>query len=204
MMTLGIDEIRTFESYYGAMAISKEQKKLRIGIAEAFLESLLFIFAYAKRIGKRPGAQAEIEAKLREAVIAVIPLQFKQDGVVTDQYMKGHIALFAASVAATTLKYLEGYYATYDRAFDLSADEGNILGNYGDYVDAVNAGKTKKTWITMRDERVRDTHIAVDGETIPIKDYFRVGASYMRFPLDQSLGASPGEIVGCRCIVSYT
>ncbi len=203
-MILDIDEIRTFESYYGAMAISKEQKELRICIAEALLESLLYIFAYAKRIGKRPGAKAEIEAKLREAVIVVIPTQFKRDGVVSDQYMKDHIALFAASVAATTIKYLDSYYTTYDRAFDLAADEGNILGNYSVYTDAVKAGKTKKTWLTMKDERVRESHIAVDDTTIPINDYFLVGSSWMRFPLDQSLGASPSEIIRCRCTVSYS
>lgn len=203
MMILPVDEVNqlSFESYYGEMAISKEQKEWRIRIAESFLDDLLFLFAYAKR---KPG-KGELEAKLKTALISLIPSEFKRDGVVTDQYMKEHIALFVTSVIATTMRYIDSeYYTSYDRAWHLAADEGNILGNYSVYTDAVKAGKTKKTWLTMKDERVRDTHIAVDGTTIPIKDYFLVGTSWMRFPLDQSLGASPSETINCRCVLEYT
>lgn len=202
-MILPIDEINqlSFDTYYGEMQISKEQKEQRIRIAETFLDDLLFLFAYARR---KPG-KGELEAKLKAALIALIPSEFKQDGVVTDPYIKDHIALFVTSVIATTMKYLDSeYYTSYDRAWHLAADEGNIIGNYSDYSDAVKAGKTKKTWLTMKDERVRITHIMVDGETIPIQDYFRVGTSWMRFPLDQSLGASPSEVLNCRCVVSYS
>lgn len=196
-----VDELNTFsfEDYFKSMEISKEQKKARIRLAEAFLDAFLFVFAYAKRNNDL----SQVAAKTKEEVVKVIPEKFKRDGVISDSYMKNYVALVSMSIAQTTFKYGDGYYTSYDRAFELAATEANNVENYGDFADALAQGKTMKTWETEEDERVRPTHMMVDGETIPIKEYFRVGNSYMRFPGDLSLSPSPGEVMNCRCVLIY-
>lgn len=60
------------------------------------------------------------------------------------------------------------------------------------------AGWTTKTWISMRDGRVRDTHANMDGQTQPLGSPFvsPSGATLM-FPCDPT--APIEETAGCRC-----
>lgn len=56
-----------------------------------------------------------------------------------------------------------------------------------------DAGLTQKTWLSMRDARVRDAHKLMDGVTIPLEEPFEVearGEKYLgMFPGDPTLGA---------------
>lgn len=61
-----------------------------------------------------------------------------------------------------------------------------------------------KTWITMRDERVRAAHRAADGQRVPIEQPFIVKNEKLMFPGDAHLGATIGNLINCRCIVIYS
>ena len=61
----------------------------------------------------------------------------------------------------------------------------------------------KKSWITLRDKRVRPTHHDAHGQTRPINEAFNVGSSRMMYPGDTSLGAPVREIAHCRCSAQY-
>jgi SPP1 gp7 family putative phage head morphogenesis protein len=54
-------------------------------------------------------------------------------------------------------------------------------------------------WLTARDERVRDTHAAAEGQRVAIGSAFQVGGASLRFPADPQ--GPPGEIINCRCTV---
>ena len=95
------------------------------------------------------------------------------------------------------------YWLSYRRAEDIGKSEANTFLNYTDYVDAKASGKTKKTWLTMLDNKVRQTHSEVEGQTIDIDAMFYVGDSLMRFPHDLSESPNPKEVIGCRCSVEY-
>lgn len=62
---------------------------------------------------------------------------------------------------------------------------------------AVNLGATEKTWHTMGDEKVRDTHEVLDGVTAPIAGFF--------YTYDGDRAEAPGQFadpqnnVNCRC-----
>lgn len=71
--------------------------------------------------------------------------------------------------------------------------------NYEEFLEALAMGYTQKTWVTMGDNRVRDSHTIIDGTTIPLDDVFHLDGGDMRFPRDADLGASDDEISGCRC-----
>ena len=89
-----------------------------------------------------------------------------------------------------------------ERANTIALNESNWICNHEEFFDAKSKYK-RKTWHTALDERVRMTHIALEGVTIGIDEIFHVGSSLMRFPLDSSLGASASEIINCRCTVEY-
>jgi hypothetical protein len=61
----------------------------------------------------------------------------------------------------------------------------------------------KKSWMTLRDKRVRTTHREAEGQTKPLNEAFIVGGARMMFPGDRSLGAPIREIANCRCSAQY-
>ena len=65
----------------------------------------------------------------------------------------------------------------------------------------------KKSWLDLRDARVRATHLQA-GRTyqaapIPVNEAFIVGGARLMFPGDTSLGAPIREIAHCRCSARY-
>ena len=58
-----------------------------------------------------------------------------------------------------------------------------------------------KMWLSQRDDRVRDTHTAADGQVVEVNEAFAVGGCLMRWPLDGELCGDPGEIINCRCLM---
>jgi len=54
-------------------------------------------------------------------------------------------------------------------------------------------------WVTKRDDRVRPFHVEADGQQRPIGEPFLVGGELLLHPGDGSLGATPGNLIRCRC-----
>lgn len=67
-------------------------------------------------------------------------------------------------------------------------------------------GIQMKEWISVQDDRTRDSHLVMDGVVVPITDKFEVPATsqsegaWMEYPGDPS--APAGEVCNCRCTVS--
>lgn len=63
------------------------------------------------------------------------------------------------------------------------------------------SGVAAKSWITQRDDRVREAHVAVDRDVVPIGGLFNVGGFDARFPGDPQL---PIELkINCRCLLGW-
>ena len=75
--------------------------------------------------------------------------------------------------------------------------------NEGIYDAAVDSGFTlTKTWETMRDERVREAHDEIQGQTVPFGDVFVTWDGHeARFPGDFD---EPELNVNCRCYLSVS
>ena len=58
-----------------------------------------------------------------------------------------------------------------------------------------------KMWITALDERVRDTHAATHGQTVPINAPFTVGGFAMQYPGDPA--APLDQTANCRCVLEF-
>jgi len=103
---------------------------------------------------------------------------------------------------------IEPYWTSNDRAMFIAENESNTLLNSKEFVEAKEDGKTHKIWMVYPDDRVRPTHIDVNGAKIPIDSYFYVGEAMMLYPKDVTSELSTGtdhpeEIVNCRCVVRY-
>lgn len=63
-----------------------------------------------------------------------------------------------------------------------------------------------KVWRSASDSKVRDSHAALDGQTVGgLEGVFvspDTGAQFL-YPMDDSLGAGPAEIINCRCLCEY-
>lgn len=68
-------------------------------------------------------------------------------------------------------------------------------------------GKTEdefnKTWQTVGDSSVRPSHVAANGQERPQNSAFTVEGENLRYPGDATLGASIGNLAGCRCAALY-
>ena len=69
--------------------------------------------------------------------------------------------------------------------------------NAGVLVAGMLLGKTNKTWVSSRDERVRGAHVSLDGVTVPLLGSFDASGVPLRFPGDPA--APPGLSINCRC-----
>lgn len=71
----------------------------------------------------------------------------------------------------------------------------------------IEAGKTPRdavrvTWDAANDKDTRESHAAMDGQTVTQGQPFTTGAGYqMKHPGDRSLGAPASEFINCRCVV---
>ena len=98
----------------------------------------------------------------------------------------------------------QNYWTSRERAMLISANEANAFENYNEYREAKAQGKTKKTWITMMDEKVRFDHALAEGQTVDIDGLFLIGGYEMQFPTDASKGAPARETINCRCSCEYS
>ena len=204
--------------YFNEMKLTRDQKRERIALAEDIEDAVLFFFSlvllqsqysylaamdsvdekeeFRQRITDAVAKHTEINDDVRYEIN-----QYVED--VTDTTTEHLIILNSlAEDAEEEQRQKERHYISEDRARLLAEEESNTLFNCSDFYKARELGYKYKTWITMRDSRVRETHARVDDKTIPINDYFLVGNSIMLYP--RQPGASAKESVGCRCSLKYT
>lgn len=60
-----------------------------------------------------------------------------------------------------------------------------------------------KIWLTMGDDEVRPSHALADGEKTNINNFFIVQGENLMYPKDMSNGATPSNVMGCRCLTIY-
>lgn len=73
--------------------------------------------------------------------------------------------------------------------------------NTGAY-DTADGFATHKTWVTMGDDRVRDSHYYLDGLTVGIDEYFyTLDGDYALHPFGF---LQPENNINCRCVLEYS
>lgn len=87
----------------------------------------------------------------------------------------------------------------------IARTEVNSAATNGAFTALGDAGVEYKSWLGSHGPHARPEHQAVEdatiGDPIPVDEPFEVDGEHMRYPLDDSLGASAGNIINCQCDV---
>lgn len=189
-----------YEKYFGEMALSEPQIRQRIEFAEKFEDRLLEFLTLFSLVIAYNQDDSFLRLQLQQ-----LYFEISSQYIDTDDYVQRHGEAFADNFIESTKKHeSDPWYTSKDRAKFNAENEANDILNYSDFQDAIRNGMNAKTWVTMKDNRVRKTHKKVDEKTIPIGDTFEVGGYLMRFPGDEEFGADDDEIVCCRCSLRYS
>lgn len=196
-----------YKQYFEELPISDEAIQKRIKLANELDDIFFYLFAMmaAMRLLEK---SFEEEAEYLSSLVArqyydslVICGYDVEDGY---EFLKVHVDEVSKEIVNATIKHIDyPYFTSDDRAMFISENEAHTILNTIEENEAIKDGFTTKTWVTMRDALVRHTHVIADGETVGIFDTFDIGGYPMRFPKDDSLGASASEIVNCRCCLVY-
>jgi HK97 family phage portal protein len=87
----------------------------------------------------------------------------------------------------------------------IARTEVNSAASKGGFFAMTDAGIEYKSWLGSHGPHAREEHQAVEDATIdnpiPVDEPFEVDGEQMMHPLDDSLGASPGNVINCQCDV---
>lgn len=201
---VGYKKSISVDDYFKPMVLSVEQKaerkKLAIRFDEVFIECMIMLFTmyqykkYNWEMFRKSFRDSYLDALgdffIIDSVIRLRAEKLADD--VTDA-SKRHLTNPNESDKS---KY---YYFSADRSRVISNNEANVVYDYKDFMDSVDKGMKEKTWRTMKDEFVRDSHKDLEGMTIPINEYFQNGLLY---PHD--INGDESEVLGCRCSLTYS
>jgi HK97 family phage portal protein len=87
--------------------------------------------------------------------------------------------------------------------YNLRDEQATLIGrqevgsalNGGRFIQMTEEGVTQHEWLSSRDDRVRDSHRELDGETVAIGEAFSNGLAYPQDP-----AGPPEETINCRCV----
>ncbi len=190
-----------YDEFFDEMYLTDAQKQKRKEMAEKIQEimewllALVFYYTTAGAYGYM-NAITEAEQSYKDLV---------RDAGVSESFVNNHIPIAVTSVVNTMTNNPDNMFNyTTDRARMIAENEANSIWNDAEFEEAVKAGMTRKTWHTILDKKTRDWHAEVNGQTRPILEPFDVDGELLLFPRDESLGASGGNVVNCRCSVTYS
>lgn len=103
---------------------------------------------------------------------------------------------------ADMIEHIKGYFGeggvARSRAETVARTQVVAVNNYADIETYRENGVEKKEWLSTNDDRVRDSHAAMDGQVVSIDEPFVTGnGAYLQYPGDPD--GPPEEIINCRC-----
>jgi SPP1 gp7 family putative phage head morphogenesis protein len=84
------------------------------------------------------------------------------------------------------------------KAMRVARTEVGAAASFGQESAANEAGMTQKTWVSSRDDRVRDDHVMMDGEVVDIDGIFSNGCEA------PGIGDDPAQVINCRCVLQFS
>lgn len=189
----------SINQFFGEMNLPEEEEERRIRLAENLEVMMLTFFELVMMYGGvTPDNYDYLSGYLRDLyqqnLLVYVPI---------DEYLMTKTAVFADEVTRTTQDHSDDeWYFSDDRALLIAENESQGTWEYEEFAQAVEAGKTRKTWVAIIDKVTRQWHREVNGKTIPIDDYFHVGNDLMLFSGD--MNASDENLANCRCHTVYS
>lgn len=194
-----LNRVETAEQYFNVVdGLTKIEKNERIRMAEELKYAISDFFDLVEMYLIVEWTDEDSLAKqLKEKYIDIASKY-----IVVDTEVESYIDKTCKDITRVTLAHKEKeYYLSQDRATLTANEETHTVFEYDEYKQAITSGKTKKMWVSERDNRVRETHAEVNGDTVGIREAFIVGGYAMLYPRD--INAPLKERAGCRCHAKY-
>lgn len=218
--TVEIDELNTpqdkkyevidIDEWFDEMELDEEQKEERkdLSMDIKFILALLFLLLQADmKAGNSIDEDFYVDLGV-ERIMDAVNKKMPEASMTIIAEIRAYVNREMGLVIDSTVRnYNQPYTFSEARIVSISVDDANALFNIKELEEAIKAGFKYKTWVTMRDDRVRHSHIIADGQEIGIKDSFTVGRCKMSVPRvfdKESEYRDPKEIVNCRCVCRYT
>lgn len=186
------------EQYFGEMELPEKEKETRIRAANELYDSMLNVMSLSFVMAQFQNFNYEqLRNSFLSSYISTLSryVDFDSD---LEIYAKN---LSYEIFDSTKSHYGEIYYHSPDRAMFISENETNTAFNHNEFNQAIKNGKRKKQWNAIVDNETRPTHLKINGKSVNINDFFKVGNSLMRYPRD--IFGDPEEIINCRCTIIY-
>lgn len=163
---------------------------------------------------KPKGRRSREEEDIIDELLDLYLLAYAQGNEVTNENLSSNyepsldevMKTVDAEVAGKTWKErVEDYFAnngSVDDIVRIAETETHRIANTAAIAAAKKAGARYKTWLTMLDDKVRETHDYLEGETVPIDEDF--------YTFDGDHAAAPGLFelaennVNCRCELVFS
>lgn len=113
--------------------------------------------------------------------------------------------LSAGEPISDIAKRLDAVYSFRENFSSKLTAQTEVIGatNSGQLMAYREAGVEQKRWLTALDEKVRDSHVVTEGQTVDLDQSFITGdGNYLQYPGDRSSGAAASDIINCRCTLS--
>lgn len=131
------------------------------------------------------------DSMVRKAIETGNPLSSSQIDKIVGRY-EDRLKAYRAEVVART-ESINALRAGRDEGFAQAIESG-----------AIDPSRIRKKWSATLDNRTRDDHEDMDGETVAMDEPFTFpDGSQAMYPGDDSLGAPPYQLIQCRCYVQY-
>ncbi len=186
------------DDYFRPLELPEEQIEDRKNSARDFRDILLFILLAVKTMETTVEIDwSRLTVELQNGFETVVRKYARYD-----EYMRDFVRKAADDFMEVTRERVEeeGLYTRWtsdERALPDAANYADMTLGYEEWQEAIDAGKTKKMWVSQRDGKVRHTHRVADGQIVPIKAMFTVGGTLLAYPCDPE--GEPREIINCRC-----
>lgn len=202
---------KQIREYFEEMELPEEEVEKRIGFAtdiEKVFRNLFLLMLGADILGNdlQSNASSYADYAYNRVHDSMVEYGYSQEqGYEPYGYIEQYTKQRCKEIVDTTILHkADSFYLSSAHSIAIAEDETNAIANYDMEQQAIAQGYTMKTWVTMRDKKVRHTHELCDGKTINIFKAFDVGKYQMMFPMDSSLGASMKERANCRCVIEYS
>lgn len=187
------------DKYYSVMDISDEKKEKRKKDAWELFDLFMLFFLWFKE-AEENGVEdttyflPRFQNELQDTISKITPI---------DDYFITYVATMALGIYTATQAHKgKKYFLSEDRAVNLALNESLSINNHIELENAKKGGYKLKRWCTEMDNRVRPTHAVMEGETIPIDEFFIFPDCKGLFPHDV-VNMTPEECSGCRCWLEY-
>lgn len=177
----------------------EQRKAVKEDRMDEILELLILSYLYGNEAANDMLYRTEIETRMRSETetVRIVPID-------TDS-MNGSV--YRDIAGENWEQRVSDYYDSEDGTADdvirvLDTDSHRIYNDAIEDVGERSSGRIYKTWETMLDDRVRDTHEWLQSVRVPLNErFYTYDGDSARYPGDFTL---PQNNINCRCRISLS